>query len=186
MSGIFDIVQQQLSGGGLQQIAERAGISPGMAQQAVTAALPMILGGMAQHANNPANAEVIHAEADKYSGKAGSLGNLPNVFTGQGDSGGLLGKMVGHRHEAIQNGVANAAGIDKAQAARVIGVVAPVVLGAIALKKRRDGLSPADVPGTLQQAHEDATAQAKQQSPGMGGILGSLMNQFGNSAEANP
>jgi hypothetical protein len=46
--------------------------------------------------------------------------------------------MVGHRHDAIQNGVANAAGIDKAQAAKVIGVLAPVVLGAIALKKRQD------------------------------------------------
>jgi hypothetical protein len=186
MSGIFDIVQQQLSGGGLQEIAERSGINPGIARQAVTAAVPMILGGMAQHASTPANAEVIHAEADKYSGKAGSLGNLPNVFTGQGDSGGLLGKMVGHRHDAIQNGVANAAGIDKAQAAKVIGVLAPVVLGAIALKKRQDGLSPADVPGSLQQAHQDATTQAKQQSPGLGGILGSVMNQFGGGAEANP
>jgi hypothetical protein len=185
MSGIFDIVQQQLSGGGLQQIAERAGVSPGVAQQAVTAAVPMILGGMAHHATNQGNAEVIHAEADKYAGKAGSLGNLPNIFTGQGESSGLLGKMVGHRHDAIQNGVASAAGIDKAQAAKVIGVVAPVVLGAIALKKRRDGLSPADVPGSLQEAHEDAATQAKQQSPGMGGILGSFMNQFGGG-EANP
>jgi len=186
MSGIFDIVQQQLSGGALQQIAERAGVNPGIAQQAVTAAVPMILGGMAQHAANPQNAEVIHAEADQYAGKAGSLGNLPNVFTGQGDSGGLLGKMVGHRHDAIQNGVASAAGIDKAQAAKVIGVLAPVVLGAIALKKRQDGLSPADVPGTLQQAHQDATTQAKRQSPGLGGLLGSVMNQFGGGAEANP
>src|SRR5438270_10067507 len=53
MSGIFDIVQQQLSGGGIQQIAEQAGLDPATAQKAVTAAVPMILGGMAQHAKDP-------------------------------------------------------------------------------------------------------------------------------------
>ncbi|HZF72669.1 MAG TPA: DUF937 domain-containing protein [Gemmatimonadaceae bacterium] len=180
MAGIFDIVQQQLSGGAVQQVAQRAGIDPAIAQQAVTAAVPMILGGMAQHASQPGNAEVIHAEADKYAGNAGSLGNLPNVFTGQGESGGLLGKLVGHRHDAIQNGVADAAGIDKAQAAKVIGVLAPVVLGAIAIKKHQDGLAPTEVSGELQQAHQDAKTQVQQQSPRMGGILGSVMGDIMN------
>jgi hypothetical protein len=180
MSGIFDIVQQQLNGGALQQVAQHAGIDPSIAQRAVTAAVPMILGGMAQHAAQPANAEVIHAEADKHVGKAGALGTLPNVFTGQGESGGLLGRMVGHRHAAIQNGVADAAGIDKAQAAKVIGVLAPVVLGAIALKKHRDGLAPTDVAGSLQEAHEDARTQAQQKSPGLGGVLGSVMGDIMN------
>ena len=40
MAGIFDIVQQQLSGGAVQQLAQRAGIDPAIAQQAVTAAVP--------------------------------------------------------------------------------------------------------------------------------------------------
>ncbi len=172
MSGIFDIVQQQLSGGALQQIAQHAGIDPAMAQQAVSAAVPMILGGMAQHAAEPQNAEVIHAEADKYASRAGALGNLPNVFTGQGDSGGLLGKIVGHRNAGIQDSVAQATGIDKAKAAKVIGVLAPVVLGAIALKKRQDGLSPADVQGSLKQAQQDAQAQASS----TGGARGAGIN----------
>jgi len=180
MAGIFDIVQQQLSGGAVQQIAQRAGIDPAVAQQAVTAAVPMILGGMAQHASQPGNAEIIHGEADKYASNAGVLGNLPSVFTSQGDSGGLLGKLVGHRQDAIQDGVANAAGIDTGQAAKVIGVLAPVVLGAIALKKHQDGLTPNEVPGSLQQAHQDAKTQVQQQSPRMGGILGSVMGDIMN------
>jgi hypothetical protein len=160
MSGIFDIVQQQLSGGVLQQIAQHAGIDPAVAQQAVSAAVPMILGGMAQHASNPQNAEVIHAEADKYANRGGALGNLPSIFTGQGDSGGLLGKIVGNQHAVIQDSVAQASGIDRASAAKVIGVLAPVVLGAIALKKRQEGMSPADVQGSLKQAQKQAQAQA--------------------------
>jgi hypothetical protein len=180
MSGIFDIVQQQLNGGALQQVAQRAGIDPSVAQQAVAAAVPMILGGMAQHASQPGNAEVIHAEADKHASSAGALGDLPSVFTGQGENGGLLGKIVGQRHDAIQNGVANAAGIDKAQAAKVIGILAPVVLGAIALKKRQDGLAPTEVAGSLRQAHNEAQSQAEQKSPRLGGILGSVMGDIMN------
>lgn len=158
MSGIFDIVQQQLSGGALQQIAERAGIDPAVAQQAVNVALPRVLGGMAQHASQPENAKVIHDEADKYH-NAGVLGNLPSIFTGTDDGGGILNKVAGQRHEEIQNGVAHATGIDKAQAAKVIGVLAPVVLGAIALKKRQDGLQPQQMQGQLQQAQQQAQSR---------------------------
>jgi hypothetical protein len=164
MSGIFDIVQQQLNSGALQQIAQHAGIDPGVAQQAVKVALPQVLGGMAQHASQPENAQVIHAEADKFSTHTGALGNVPNIFTGQGDAGGILGKIIGNRHEDIQNGVANATGIDKAKAAKVIGVLAPVVLGAIALKKHQDGLQPHEVQNQLQQAQQ----QAQQQAPRAG------------------
>ncbi|HEV7388195.1 MAG TPA: DUF937 domain-containing protein [Gemmatimonadaceae bacterium] len=180
MSGIFDIVQQQLRSGAVQQIAERAGIDPAVAQQAVAAAVPIILGGMAQHATDPANAEVIHAEADKYSTNAGAIGNLPNVLADDGQSGGLLGKILGRSHEVVQDGVANAAGIDKAQAAKVIGVLAPLVLGAIALKKRQDGLAPQEVSGSLQQAHQASKTQAQQQSPRLGGIVGSVMGDIMN------
>lgn len=178
MSSIFDIVQQQLSGGALQQIAQHAGIDPALAQQAITAAVPMILGGMAQHASNPQNAEVIHSEADKYATRGGVLGNLPSVFTGQGD-GGLLGKIVGDRHSDIQDGVAQASGIDKAKAAKVIGVLAPVVLGAIALKKRQDGLSPADVQGSLKQAQQDAQAQTSSTGTGRGAAMNSNVEREG-------
>lgn len=181
MSGIFDIVQQNLSGGAIQQIAEQAGINPALAQQAVTAAVPMILGGMAQHAAaNPGNAEVIHTEADKYAGHAGVLGDLPNVFTGQGSSGGILGKVMGNRHEQVQNGVAKATGIDAAQAAKVVAVVAPMVLGAIALKKRQGQLSADQVSGSLQQAQQQAQTHAQTNAPTMGGVLGSVMSQIMN------
>jgi hypothetical protein len=181
MSGIFDIVQRQLKGGALQEIAERAGIDPATAQQAVNVALPKVLGGMAQHVSEPNNAQVIHAEADKYSSNAGVLGNLPNVFTGQGDAGGILGKVIGPRHEDIQNGVANATGIDKAKAAKVIGVLAPVILGAVALKKRQDGIQPHEVQSQLQQAQQQAQ-QTPLRATGASGVGGDTGFQEGPRA----
>ncbi|HEY0528730.1 MAG TPA: DUF937 domain-containing protein [Gemmatimonadaceae bacterium] len=180
MSGIFDIVQQQLSGGAVQQVAERTGINPALAQKAVTAAIPMILGGMAKHAAEPGNAAAIHAEADNHVNSAGVLGDLPAIFTGSGTQGGLLNKAMGQHHEQVQDGVAKAAGIDKAQAAKVVAVVAPVVLGAIALKKRQGQLTADQIPGSLQQAQQQGQTHAENNSPGLGGVLGSVMGQIMN------
>jgi hypothetical protein len=179
MSGIFDIVQQQLSGGALQQIAEQTGLDHGTAQKAITAAVPMILGGMAQHAKD-GNAAVIHDEADNHSGRAGALGDLPNVFTGAGSAGGLLGKVMGDRHVAVKDGVAKAAGIDKSQAAKVVAIGTAAVLGAIALKKRQGQLSTQDVSGSLQQAQQQAETHAQTTAPKIGGMLGSVMGQIMN------
>jgi hypothetical protein len=135
---------------------------------------------MAQHAQDPANAQVIHEEAEKHSSRAGALGDVPNVFTGAGPGGGLLGKIMGDRHAAVQDGVSKATGIDKTQAAKIVAMVAPVVLGAIALKKRQGQLTPQDVPGTLQQAQRQAENHAQANAPSMGGILGSVMGQIMN------
>jgi hypothetical protein len=179
MSGIFEIVQQQLSGGAVQEIAQHTGLDPNTAQKAITAAVPMILGGMAQHAKQ-GNAAVIHDVAEEHSSRAGSLGNVPNVFTGAGPGGGLLGKVMGDRHIAVQDGVAKAAGIDKSQAAKVVAVGTAAVLGAIALKKRQGQLSAQDVGGTLQQAQQQAETHAQTTAPKMGGILGSVMGQIMN------
>ena len=55
-----------------------------------------------------------------------------------------------------------------------------IVLGAIALKKHQEGLAPAEVPGELKQAHQDAKTQVQQQSPRIGGILGSVMGDIMN------
>jgi hypothetical protein len=179
MSGIFDIVKQQLTPDRLQQIAEHSGVDPAVANQAVTAAVPMILGGMAKHASQPGNAEVIHAEAEKHANSAGVLGDLPAVFTGSGD-GGLIGKIAGQHKTQIEDGVAKTAGIDKAKAGRIVAALAPVVLGAIALKKKRDGLQPAEVSSSLRRAQQDAQTHAETQSPQLGGVLGSVMGQIFN------
>jgi 2-oxoglutarate dehydrogenase E2 component (dihydrolipoamide succinyltransferase) len=53
MSGILDTVQQQLSPDTVNQISQQLGVDPATTQQAITAALPVVLGGMASHADDP-------------------------------------------------------------------------------------------------------------------------------------
>ncbi len=164
MNGIMDVVQQQLSGPALQQISNRLGLDPATTQRAVTAALPVVLGGMAKHASNPAAAAAIHQEADNHSTPA-DMTTIANILSGQGVAGGLLTTILGTHQQTVQNGVSQASGLDLQTAARLVTMIAPFVLSAISNKKQEDGLTPTQVAGTLQQAQQSAQTEAQRQSP---------------------
>jgi hypothetical protein len=179
MSGLFDLIQQQIGTAGVQQIAKSVGVDPSVAQRAVAAALPMILSGMSAHAAaSPQNAQTIHAEADNQVAPAGTAPAVPPATADQSFGGGLLNKVLGSRTSMIQDAVAKAAGIDAAKAGQIIAALTPLVMSALGRKKSQDGLSPSNVQGTLQTAAADAQARATQQSPGLGGVLGSLVNEI--------
>ncbi|MGH7605246.1 MAG: DUF937 domain-containing protein [Gemmatimonadaceae bacterium] len=178
MSGLFDLIQQQIDSAGVQQIAKSLGVDQSVAQRAVAAALPMILGGMSAHAANPQNARTIHAEADNHVAPAGAAPAVPLATADQSFAGGLASKVLGSRASMIQDAVAKAAGIDAAKAGQIIAALTPLVMSALARKKSQDGLSPNSIQGTLQKAAADAQARATQQAPGLGGVLGSLVNEI--------
>lgn len=175
MSGINEMVTQQLSGPGLQQISQQLGLDPATAEQAVTAALPIVLAGMATHASSPDGAADIHSVADRHAIPA-DMSTLGSIFGGAG-GGGLLGKILGAREQTVQDGVSNASGLDIGKAGALVAMIAPYVLSAIAHKKQTAGLEPGDVAGSLQQAQQNAQATAQRQQPSIGGILGSVLNQ---------
>ena len=176
MSGITDIVQQQLTGGALQQISNELGLDPAATQRAVTAALPVVLGGMAKHASNPTAAAAIHQEADNHSTPA-DMTTISNILSRPGGAGGLLTTILGANQQTVQNGVSRASGLDLQTAARLVAMIAPIVLAAISNKKQEDGLQPTQVAGTLEHAQQSAQAEAQRQSPQLGGILGTIMSQ---------
>jgi hypothetical protein len=174
MSGIDEMVAQQLKGPALQQISQQLGLDPASTQQAVTAALPIVLAGMATHASNPDGAADIHSIADRHAVPA-DMSTPASLFGGGG--GGLLAKIFGARERTVQDGVSNASGLDIGKAASLVAMIAPYVLSAIAHKKQNADLQPGDLAGTLQQAQQTAQTTAQRQHPSLGGILGSVMNQ---------
>ena len=175
MSGIFEIVQQQLTGGALQQISQQLGLDPATTQRAVTAALPLVLGGMAGHASDPAAATAIHQEADNHATPA-DMTTVSSIPSGQGGASGLLAAILGNNQQAVQNGVSKATGLDLEKAGRLVAIITPFVLAAISNRKQADGLQSTQVAGTLNQALQAAQAEAQRQSPQLSGVLGSVIN----------
>lgn len=138
MSSILDMVQQELSGGAIQQIAQRAGVDPSVAQRAVDTALPMIVGAVNQHTSQAPNTTGAQPNATNFGEASALLGGLSGVFGDQaGGMGGLLGKIIGSHQDEIQNEVAAATGIDKDKAARVLQALIPIVMAALARRSQQ-------------------------------------------------
>lgn len=164
---LLDLVQQQLGPQEMQQISQQVGADPAATEQAVQAALPMMVGGMAQSAREPEGASAI-AGLLGGGGIGGMLGGLlgggagggagggglggllggmlgggagsPGAAGGGGglDMGGILGSILGRSQPAVQDGVQQASGLNGDQTKKLLMILAPIVLGAL-MQRRKQG-----------------------------------------------
>ena len=191
MSGIQDIIQSQLTPDKINQISSAIGADPATTQQAVNAAVPMMMGGMAQHAATPAGASAIEAAAGQHAGMLdglggmlggasldGVLGGLGGMLGGAGGAGGaggiggILGSILGSSHSQVQDGVTQASGLDRQKTAKLLMMLAPIVLAAIAHHKQTTNATATQIGSDLQRE-----AQVHAQHPQFGGILGGILNR---------
>lgn len=172
MSSIFEQLTSQL-GGHTDQIAETLGADPGATAKAIQAAIPLLVAGMAKNAQQPGGADALHNALDQHDGSI--LDSALNVFselqTNQG--GGILGHVLGANRGAAEQGLAQASGLDLSQIARLLPLLAPLVLGALGKAKQTQGF---DVNG-LQDLLGREREQAQAQQPGLMGMLGSLFDK---------
>jgi hypothetical protein len=220
---LLDLVQQQLGPQGTQQIAQQIGADPGTTQNAIQAALPMLLGGMASTSRQPGGASAIHGLLGQGGG-AGGLGGLIGGLLGGGAAGGapaaggglgsmlggmlggggaaaggagmggLLGSLLGGHQGAVQDGVQQASGLNGDQTKRLLMILAPIAVAAIAHQRsQRQQQAPSGavpgagaggaadldgdgIPDYLEQEARHANAQAAQAQPNIGGLLGKFLD----------
>ncbi len=191
MTAIQDVIQQQLTPDTIAQISQEIGADPATTQQAVDAAVPMLMGGMAAHAATPEGAQTIDAAATQHEGMldglggmlggagglGGVLGGLGGILGGAsggggGGLGGVLGGILGSNHGDVQDGVTQASGLDRAKAGKLLMILGPIVLAAIARHRSQTGASPSQVSKDLQREAERHASH-----PQFGGIIGSILNK---------
>lgn len=172
MNGILDLLAQNLTGTQTQQIAQRIGADPSTTQQAIGAALPAILAAMNRNTNSSQGAGALAAALDRdHDGSL--LDNLGGFLGGQlsgkqTDGGGILGHILGGQQSTVEQGVAKASGLDMGTVAKLLPILAPIVMAALGRKKRASNLDPTGLSGLL---GEEAT-RARQEAPS--GLLGAL------------
>lgn len=173
MNFITQMITQQVAGVAARAIAQRLGISEATAQRAVMVAVPLIVAALARNAARPEGAQELHQAVNNdhdgsiFDNLTGYLGN-PQAANGAG----ILGHVFGGQQGAIQNTVAQAAGLDQNAAGNILEMVAPLVLGAVGQTTRQNDLDPgglSDFLGTQQQQTEAA-------APGLSGALNSILD----------
>ncbi|WP_420456819.1 DUF937 domain-containing protein [Rubrivirga sp.] len=172
MNTILDLLADRIGGDNVGQIASAIGADRGQTQTAVAAALPAILTALNRQTNTTAGAQGL-ARALERDHDGSLLDHLGGFLGGQvqgkaADGGGILGHVLGGQRQTVEQGVAQASGLDMAQVARLLPILAPIVMAALGKRKRQAGLDEAGLSGIL---GEDAT-RARQAAPS--GVIGAL------------
>lgn len=185
MPSIFDSVTQQLSGANLSQLSQQIGADEATTSQAVQAALPMLLGGMARNASSADGAASLGTALNDHRG--GLLENLGGLL-GNAESGpgaGILGHVFGPKRSTVEQGVGQATGLKQQQVGKLLMVLAPIVMAALARRQQSQQEQQVPVPGAPTPTSAEPTGlpdilqreaqEAQQRAPtGLGGLLGML------------
>ena len=187
-SSLADELMAQLQGAPLQQLAQQLGTGTEQAQQAVGAALPLMLGAMSQNVAQPQGADALLGalQRDHSAGGGLDLGGLLGSLLGGGASAGnaspaadgaaILGHIFGGDQQRAETGLGQATGLGGSNAGQLLTLLAPIVMAFLAQRMNAGGMNSGDLGQTLGQERE----RAQQQGGLGGGLLGSLLDQDGD------
>ena len=218
-NSILDMVGQQLGGNTVGQISQQLGADPNSTAQAIQLALPMLLGGLAHNAQQPAGAAALDSALDSHDpglldsfggmlggggaaalgglgggtggalgglagalgggaggGGMGGLGGLLGSLIGGGAAGGILGHVLGGRQPAVEQGIGRATGLDQQQVGKLLMILAPLVMAALARRRQQAQQQGMAGPGGLGQVLQQEQQHVEQRAPGMGGLLGKIFS----------
>lgn len=178
MASLLDLVNERLDDRTLSQLSQQLGTDPGTTRQAVPAALTALLGGLSHNASQPTGAQQLAGALERdHDGSlldnlSGGLGNPSLIQQG----GSILGHIFGGRRTAVESQVGRSAGLNQAQAARLLMLLAPIVLGALGRAKRERSLDPGGISDVL--GHE--RRRIEETHPQNRGLLNVLLDRDGD------
>ncbi len=181
MSGsVLDLVTQALGGGGAAEISKQLGIDEATVNSAIGAAAPVLMGALARNASSGDGAGALASALDRD--HDGSILDDLGGFLGGGGAesagAGILKHVLGGRQPQVAQGVGTASGLDPAKAGQLLSMLAPIIMGALGKTQRSQGLDSGGLGAVLGQEQR----RMERRQPGIGGMLGSLLDQDGDGS----
>ncbi|WP_066569473.1 DUF937 domain-containing protein [Snodgrassella sp. CFCC 13594] len=185
-TSLIEQLQNQLQGAPMQQIAQQLGADTQTTEQAVNAAIPLLLGKLGQNAEQPQGAESLfnalqdHAQPSVASLAGGDvLGGLLNSVLGssgaQSDGASILGHIFGNQKGQVADALGQSTGLGS-NSNQLLSILAPIVMAFLAKQVSSKELDAGGLGQTLGQA----SAQAQQQGGLGGSLLSGILDQNGD------
>lgn len=171
MPSLLDELRSQLDPNTVEGIGQRIGANGDQTAQAISALVPMLIGGLSQNVrNSPQGAQSLnHAlERDHDGSLLGQLSGLLGGASGQGSSSGMsggdlisllgglagagtsqralnaegiLGHILGGRRGAVESGIGQATGLNSRQVSQLMTLLAPLVMSTLGKVKRQQNMN---------------------------------------------
>lgn len=173
MSDLLSTLTQSLGGSALQQISRQIGADEGSTSKAIAGALPILMGALDRNTDQPGGAEsLLGALSRDHDG--GVLDNLSGLLGGSGAGAGeaILGHVLGAKRQSVQTGLGRASGLDVGSIAKLLPILAPIVMGALGRTQRQQGLDARGLSDYLTGQRQ----QAEKRAPDAMGVLGNLLD----------
>ena len=170
---LTDQILQQLSGPHRADISRQLGIDEQQTRQALPAAVATLTGAMADNAARPEGAQQLAGALSRD--HDGSILDALGPFLGSGNTGpgaAILGHILSGRQNKVESNLGRATGLDPATIARLLALIAPIVLGMLGRQQRQKGLDSGgltDLLGGERQRLERDHPQAAR--TGLGALL---------------
>jgi hypothetical protein len=178
---LVDDILAQLGSSGMEQIGRQAGLAPADASRAISGALPAILAGLANNTAGSASGAASLAAALDRDHDGSVLDDLAGFLGGGGaaaDGGGILGHVFGTRRGTVESGLGRASGIDGATMAKLMALLAPIVMAYLGRAKSQGRLDP----GGLASRLGEERSRLQQRSPSGMDALGKMLDADGDGS----
>ncbi len=173
---LIEQLQQQIGPEAIQGLSQQLGTDKDTTQSAVTQALPMIMGVLANRTGTRDGASSIMSMIDQEGDGIldDIVGFLSRSDNGSGPS--ILNNLLGEKRGKVEEGVSQMTNLDTNTSSRLLENLAPIVMGLLSKQKNQQGLNISAIAGLLGQEAKQADAG------GAIGMLNNLLDQDGDGS----
>ncbi|MEM1181222.1 MAG: DUF937 domain-containing protein [Acidobacteriota bacterium] len=180
---VLELLSQQLDSNAISEMSRQIGADEKTTQNAVNAALPMLVGALANNTQQAGGAQALLGALDRdhdgsvlddvmgFLGGAGGQGGQ-----GGGMGGAILGHILGGRQAGAEQAIGRASGLNAASVGPLLSMLAPLVMGALSKQKQQGGLGADGLASMLGQERQ----QVERAAPGAGSLLSSVLDSDGD------
>jgi len=178
MSGIMDMITQQLGSSMVDQMAKKIGGNNDNVKRAAAVAVPMILSAIKRNASSQKGAEALAGALDKKHSDGGILGNLGGLLGGSSmkDGGKILGHVFGNKQNNMQQQLGKATGLGGQGAGDLMSMLAPMVMGALGKAKQGNNMGI----GGLQDLLKNEQESIQRRQPKQAGMIEGMLDSDGD------
>ena len=156
MAGILDLLNSDMGRQLVSGMSSQLGQDQSKTANALTSALPLILGAMNKNASSESGAAgLLSALSSKHDGgifdQIGDIfGNSSKAEEVMQDGDGILGHIFGDKKENVANAIGQSTGLDMGSAAKMLKMAAPFIMGYLGKQTRQNNVSnPSDISSLL-------------------------------------
>ena len=152
MGNIIGMLAGELmSGSSVKQVATAAGVNEKQAENLMGNAIPLLVQAMSDNAGTKVGAESLYEALGQHSNGLSAAEQLDRADLEDGDR--IIGKILGDNKQGVTEALAKQAGVTKGNSAKILALLAPVILSLISTETNTNNTSSGGLSSEISERH---------------------------------